>query len=118
MKNLTFGIDIVKIERIAVLIERYENKFLKKIFSGKEIAEAKNKSSFAESIAGKFAAKEAYIKTLSSDELKQFSWLHVEILSDDSGKPHCFYLQQHEPNCSVSISHERMFAIAGIIRLK
>jgi holo-[acyl-carrier protein] synthase len=115
---MEFGLDIVDISRIQRLIDAYGSKFLSKIYTLREINEAKNKGHFAQSLSGKFAAKEAFIKTFSSDEATFISFSDIEILSDKNGKPFCFFQGSKKENLILSISHERSYAVAGVIRFK
>ena len=61
------GIDIVKTSRVAKLLE--DKNAIKKIFHPQEITDN------IESLAGKFAAKEAYFKARGKKE----DWLNIEI---------------------------------------
>jgi holo-[acyl-carrier protein] synthase len=115
--NMEFGIDIVDISRIQTLIDTFGAKFLSKVFSPREVDEAKAKGHFAQSLSGKFAAKEAFVKTSSAFEIRSISFPDIEILSDEDGKPSCFYQGSKKENIILSISHERTYAVAGLIRL-
>ena len=114
--KIEFGIDIVDISRIQKLIDTFGSRFLSRIFSQREVAEAKQKGHFTQSLSGKFAAKEAFIKTCSTDEIPCISFSDIEILSDKNGKPSCFFQGSKKENLSLSISHEQTYAVAGIIR--
>src|SRR3990167_5919762 len=73
---MQIGIDIVKVSRF----EDASDKLLAKIFTEKELERKK-----PETLAGKFAAKEA-IKKADNSLFK--NWTDVEILNDKSGKPY------------------------------
>ena len=101
------GIDIVDIERIEKMIKRYGNRFLKRIFTEREIDYAiKNKNS-AEHFAGRFAAKEAVIKA-SREALPM---KEIEILNKENGEP----FVEKMKNILISISHEKKYAVAVAI---
>ncbi|HOI24634.1 MAG TPA: holo-ACP synthase [Caldisericia bacterium] len=118
MQNkMEFGIDIVDISRIQKMIDTFGSKFLLKVFSPREVHEAKAKGHFAQSLSGKFAAKEAFIKTCPAGEFKIFTFSDIEILSDESGKPTCFFQGSKKDDIVLSISHERTYAVAGVIRI-
>ena len=53
------GVDLIEIERIAHSIERYGDRFLRRIYTENEIAYCSRKRGSAESFAARFAAKEA-----------------------------------------------------------
>ncbi len=115
MDKINFGLDIVDIKRIKNLVDQYGNRFLFRIFSINEIEEAKKRGHYFSSLAGKFAAKEAFIKAFpfSKDQVILFS--DIEILSDSFGKPWCYYKRVKIIHSNLSISHEKNYAIAGLI---
>jgi holo-[acyl-carrier protein] synthase len=101
------GIDIVDVARIGRLRERYGRKFLQKVFTENEIAYAAAKRRTDESLAARFAAKEAFIKAQG----RALPWKAIEICSGEGGKPFILF----EGNCfDVSLSHERAYAVAVV----
>jgi phosphopantetheine--protein transferase-like protein len=96
------GIDIVDISRF----KGKSSSFLNKIFSLKEIKEAKN-GNFYEKIAGKWAAKEAAYKA----GLK-YANRDIEILNINK-KPY-IYINGKKKQYMVSISHEKKYAVAVV----
>jgi holo-[acyl-carrier protein] synthase len=58
------GIDIVKIERIAEILDRSGKLYLKKLFTPREISHCSRAESQATYFAGLFAAKESILKAL------------------------------------------------------
>jgi holo-[acyl-carrier protein] synthase len=99
------GIDIVDIARITKAIERYGDRFLEKVFTANEIKYAKGKRRIGETLAGHFAAKEAFIKAVG----KSLPWKDIEVHHEE-GKPYIMF--QGERYNGVSISHERTYAVA------
>ena len=78
MSNYFPGIDIVDVARIKNSIENYKGKFLNKIFSEEEQSYCFSKANPYIHFAGKFAAKEAVIKSLlSSKNIKPVSYTHL-----------------------------------------
>lgn len=102
------GIDIVDVSRIGRLRTRYGEKFLAKVFTDGEIRYAGAKKRTDESLAGRFAAKEAFMKAWG----RRLSWTQIEICSGERGKP--FILFRGERYDGVSISHEHSFAVAMV----
>lgn len=100
---MRIGTDIVKISRIEKSIQNEH--FKKGVFTDNEIAYSKN----AESFAGMFAAKEAYLKALGTGINCKMNT--VEIGHLPTGKP---YLVNVE-NSDLSISHDGEYAIATVI---
>lgn len=102
------GVDIIEVSRIGRLRAAYGARFLTKVFTAEEIRYAGRMKRTDESLAGRFAAKEAFMKAWG----RRLPWLHIEICRDDRGKPFIsFRGRQYE---GVSISHERSFAVSMV----
>ncbi len=99
------GIDLV---HLAAFKKHIKNIPLGKIFLQSELQENKN----AQSLAGIFAAKEAFFKAIGKKE----DWLHVWVEKKSSGQPlmSSVLLSKNE-KISVSISHDGNYAIAIVI---
>lgn len=102
------GIDIVEVARIERLRGVYGDAFLRKVFTLQEVAYAEGKRRWAESLAGRFAAKEAFMKAWGS----WLPWKGIEVRSDELGNP--FVIFQGVRYDEVSISHERRYAVAVV----
>ncbi|MBN1543684.1 holo-ACP synthase [candidate division KSB1 bacterium] len=87
--ELAIGADIVDIDRFAQAVQRWGDRFLRRVLTDQEIAYCRKKvrSAAEQSMAVRFAAKEALIKALSEEEQLLFRWRDVEIHNSDSGKP-------------------------------
>jgi len=81
------GIDVVEIERIQQAIDRYGQRFLNRVFSPDEQAYCLRKRNAAESLAARFAAKEAAAKALGTGISRGVSWLEIEVVRELSGRP-------------------------------
>jgi holo-[acyl-carrier protein] synthase len=84
---LGVGTDLIEIARIAESIRRYGERFLRRIFTPREIEYCQRKKNAAESFAARFAAKEAGAKALGTGISRGLSWLELEVTRDPSGKP-------------------------------
>ena len=102
------GIDIVDVARITKAVEKYGDHFLDKVFTAEEIKYAKGKRKIGETLAGHFAAKEAFIKAMG----KGLPWKDMEVHHEE-GRPYIMF--QGERYDNVSISHERTYAVAVVI---
>lgn len=102
------GIDIVDIARIGGILERHGERFLEKVFAPSEIAYARSKKRLEETLAGRFAAKEAFMKAHG----KRLIWREIEVCSD-AGRPFIIYHGTHYDG--VSISHERSYAVSIVV---
>ena len=88
MKILGIGVDIVKNQRIQGLIKN--KTFIKRTFGKNEINFSKkilNKTNF---FAKRFAAKEAFAKSVGTGFRKNLNFNDIEIFNDQLGKPYYF----------------------------
>lgn len=114
------GTDIIEIERIKKSIERSGEKFVNLIFTPDEIeyCENKKKSKYSH-YAGRFAAKEAIFKAISSLLKDKFevTWQDVQVLNNCNGKPEIEFLNvkfNQIKSIDISISHCKEYAIATV----
>ena len=109
------GNDIVEISRVSRLIDKYDQKFINKIFSTNEINSIKKKNAL-NTLSGKFAAKEACAKALMSSRIvKRVSFKDIEILSYSSGAPFVQLnniAEKRIKDFKISISHTDQYATA------
>ena len=78
------GIDICDIKKLAKAIKG-NRKFLARVFSEKEIKYCGSKKRGMQNYAGRFAAKEAFVKAVATD--KSIRLNEIEIVNDRHGKP-------------------------------
>jgi holo-[acyl-carrier protein] synthase len=81
------GVDLIEIERIAHSIDRYGERFLRRIYTDHEIAYCRSKRSSAESFAARFAAKEAGAKALGTGISRGVTWVEFQIARQPGGRP-------------------------------
>ena len=84
------GVDIIEVERIQKGIEESGEAFLNRVFTPLEIEYCNSKSiSKYEHFSGRFAAKEAIFKAVSTtlDNKYSLTWTNMEITNDEEGKP-------------------------------
>jgi len=102
------GVDIVSVERIKKAYEKFEEKFVRKILTEKEIDNLNRRGDFFAYLSGRFAAKEAIYKAHGE---KTLNWQQVEIINDEFGAPFVL-IKGEKSEISLSISHEKEFAVA------
>ena len=88
MKILGVGVDIIENKRIKNSIK--SKSFITRTFGVREIKFSKkilNKSNF---FSKRFAAKEAFAKSLGTGFRKDLNFKDIEILNDKMGKPYYF----------------------------
>ena len=127
MKILGIGVDIVENSRIAKSLK--SNSFIKRIFSNSEILNAnkiKNKKSY---YAKRFAAKEAFVKSIGTGFRNNLNFRDIIIVNDKLGKPSFIINEKIKKiikkqfntssvNCLLSISDEKKYSIAYVILQK
>ena len=77
------GTDIVEIERIRLAIERWGERFLKRVYTEAELTIYGHRT---HSLAASFASKEAVMKLLGTGA-RGVAWREIETLYHPSGKP-------------------------------
>jgi holo-[acyl-carrier protein] synthase len=116
------GIDVIEIERIAAVLERFGERFLKRIYTPREQERYAGRVS---ELAARFAAKEATMKALGTG-IRGVRWRDIEVLPNRRGKP---ILILHETaarraqllgltHFSISLSHSRGDAMAVVVAQK
>lgn len=81
------GIDIVDNERFRLSIRRWGDRFLRRIFTEKEILLCRDKSDAGAAYAARFAVKEAILKAIGTGWTGSIRWRDMEILNETTGKP-------------------------------
>ncbi len=114
------GIDTEENSRIGALIEKNGDRFLKKVFTDKEIAYCSGKKDNYGSFTARFAAKEALFKALGSGLRNGLKWKDVETLNDPLGKPYICLYDKTAENVNddivhISLTHTKSLATAFII---
>lgn len=112
MKILGSGVDITEVSRMRRAVERWGNDFLNRIFTKTELENAKNRGSYYQHLAGRFAAKEAVFKAMNYKEL---GWKDFQVLNDKDGRPYCQILNPKikDMEIQLSISHVKSYAVAS-----
>jgi holo-[acyl-carrier protein] synthase len=117
------GVDIVDVERVNRMLDRYRDRFLKRVFTDAEIRYAQRNIKTAERLAGRFAVKEAVLKAFGTGKSQGILWKDVETVRGTMGKPEVIlygkalnYMKRLKGlGIFVSISHDGGKAIAFVI---
>ena len=127
MKILGIGVDIVDNSRIA---KSLKNKlFIKRIFSNSEILIAKMAKDKKNYYAKRFAAKEAFVKSLGTGFRNNLNFNDISIVKDKLGKPSFIINEKIKKivkkefkissfNFFLSISDEKKYSIAYVVLQK
>jgi holo-[acyl-carrier protein] synthase len=87
MSIIGLGIDLVDCARIENSIERFGDRFLKRVFTEGEIAYSQSMKFPARHLAARFAAKEALSKAFGTGIGKSMGWRDLDVQKKDSGEP-------------------------------
>lgn len=117
---LGLGNDIIEIERIKASIERHGSHILNRLFTPLEQEYCMKHKEPAVHFAGRFAAKEAFVKALGVGFGENISWLDIEIVNNERGKPlikvsPSLQLLMGPSQVFLTISHCRGYATAVVI---
>jgi holo-[acyl-carrier protein] synthase len=86
---LGHGIDLVSVARIRRMLADHGDHFLEWTFTQAEVAYARRrKKGFEETLAGRFAAKEAVMKALGTGWRDGVTFPGIEILNEPGGRPY------------------------------
>ena len=119
MSVYSVGVDLIEIERIEKLLDKYGDKFIKRIFTESEIQYCQKKKDRG-SYAARFAAKEAVFKATGLGLGKGMTWKDVEVINDEKGKPEIrLYGKTAEllkgKEIHISISHSKDASLAMVV---
>ncbi|MHC5082834.1 MAG: holo-ACP synthase [Planctomycetota bacterium] len=125
MKIIAHGIDLVDFNRIEQMLEKHDERFLKRVFTERECADADNVKNRVEKLAGRFAAKEAVMKLIGTGWRDGIAWTDIEVVNNKLGQPIVtiggkvkeFADQQGVEQITLSITHTSNFAMASAVAL-
>ena len=117
------GIDIAEVPRIAASIERFGERFLRRVFTAGEIRYCDSKANRFERYAARFAAKEAAMKALGTGWNHGVRWQDCEVVRQPGGRPTiAFHGKASEfaeklgvKHAALSLTHTEEQAIALVI---
>ncbi len=115
------GIDLVKIERMRAVSDKWGKKFFKRVFTEKELAYCYERKEPYLSLSVRFAAKEALIKAIGSEIFIPLT--DIEVMNFENGRPSInvqgkleeFFRKKSIKHCHLSLSHEKEFGIAFVV---
>jgi holo-[acyl-carrier protein] synthase len=81
------GVDLAEVARIREAIDRYGDRFIRRIYTDGEIAYVERKANRFERYAGRFAAKEAGMKAIGTGWKRGVRWQDFEVSNLASGRP-------------------------------
>ena len=117
------GIDLVEIARIQHSVDRYGARFLNRVYTSAEQQYCLRKRKSAESLAARFAAKEAGAKALGTGISFGVNWLEFEVIRQPGGRPSLRFhgraaqIAAHlgVAHAALSITHTGDLAMASVV---
>lgn len=116
------GIDTIEVGRVRRFLQKQEG-LKEKLFSPAEIEYCESKTSWAQSYAARYAAKEAFLKALGAGLVGQFSLRDIEVVKQKLGQPKLILNGQARrvvrrkkiKRIQVSLSHLKQIATAIVV---
>jgi holo-[acyl-carrier protein] synthase len=124
MNIIGIGLDATDLPRIADMLQRYGERFLRRVFTEGEIAYCKRRRDPVPSLAGRFAVKEAAMKALGTGQSQGVIWKDIEVVR--AGGPPQLRLHggaarradsMHVRRTLVTITHAQTIAMAQVMLL-
>ena len=124
MKILGIGVDIIQNSRIKKSIKN--KSFVSRIFSKSEITNSKKINNKTNYFAKRFAAKEAFIKSIGIGIRKGINFKDIYVINDKSGKPNIKFSNKvnnliikkfkiRNLDIFLSLSDEKNYSIAFVV---
>ena len=125
MKSLAHGIDLVDFGRIEQMLEKHGDRFLDRVFTPREQADAAAVQNRIEKLAGRFAAKEAVMKLIGTGWRDGVAWTDIETVNNPLGGPEVTLSGKVKEIANekglgpvvLSITHTGNFAMASAVAL-
>jgi holo-[acyl-carrier protein] synthase len=119
--KLATGVDLIEIARIEEVVARHGKRYLERIYTPAELEQCGKRT---ESLAGRFAAKEAVAKALGCG-IGDVTWQEIEVVGDENNAPgltlHGAALKKANElglsTWSVSISHSQSHSVALVVAI-
>ena len=114
---------MIEIGRIQRSMDRFGSRFLNKVYTAAEQDYCLKKRRSAESLAARFAAKEAGAKALGTGISYGVTWLEIEVVREPSGRPTLrFHGRAREiaealgcARAALSVTHTAELATASVV---
>ena len=81
------GVDLTEVARIRQAIDRHGDRFVRRVYTDREINYVERKANRFERYAARFAAKEAGMKALGTGWHRGVHWKDFEVANLPSGRP-------------------------------
>jgi len=119
------GVDIVEIMRLKKSVKKFGKHFLEKVFTPRELQYVNKKKNPYESLAARFATKEAVVKAFGERRDRPISLKQIEIINSKQGVPKIVLhgpqgqkvhrLRKDVGEIIVSMSHSKSYAVGSAL---
>ena len=114
---------MVEVARIRAAVERFGDRFLRRVFTPEEVRYCISKPNASERLAARFAAKEAGMKAVGTGLRHGVTWHDLEVVRQPGGKPTLrltgkvleFASRLGSKHAHLSLTHTAEQAIAFVI---
>jgi holo-[acyl-carrier protein] synthase len=116
------GVDLVECARIQHSLDRFGDRFLKRVFTDGEIEYSMSMKFPARHLAARFAAKEAVSKAFGTGIGEKMGWRDIDVRKKPSGEPYLVFtegaeklaLERNVKQAVISLSHTDHHAVAMV----
>jgi holo-[acyl-carrier protein] synthase len=123
MSVLGIGVDLVECGRIQRSLDRFGEKFLRRVFTEGEIDYSMSMKFPARHLAARFAGKEAVAKAFGTGIGKAMGWRNIDIRKKKSGEPFLvfsgaaqeFASKRGVTSALITLSHTNHHAVACVV---
>ncbi|MEY2487638.1 MAG: holo-[acyl-carrier protein] synthase [Verrucomicrobiota bacterium] len=123
MSVIGIGVDLVECARIQHSLDRFGDRFLRRVFTDGEIEYSNSMKFPARHLAARFAAKEAVSKAFGTGIGKAMGWRDIDVRKKPSGEPFLVFTGGAEKlaqergvvSAFITLSHSDHHAIATIV---
>jgi len=117
------GIDVVEVPRFAAALTRHGRRLEERLFTDRERADCEGRADRVQSLAARFAAKEAAFKALGTGWAEGVAFRQIEVQRAENGAPSLRFHgraaeradQMGAPRAHVSLTHQPGVAAAVVL---
>jgi holo-[acyl-carrier protein] synthase len=119
------GVDLAQIPRLRRVVERWDDRFLRRVFTDEAIAYCRRRRDPVPHFAARFAAKEATLKALGTGLSMGVSWRELEVRRERgraptmvlTGRTKAIARAKGASRVLLSLSHDGDYAMAQALLL-
>jgi holo-[acyl-carrier protein] synthase len=123
MSVLGIGVDLVECVRIQHSLDRFGEKFLRRVFTDGEVEYSMSMKFPARHLAARFAGKEAVSKAFGTGIGKAMAWRNIDIRKKKSGEPFLVFsgpaqelaTKRGVTSAVITLSHTDHHAVACVV---